>query len=250
MSFAHFLVPRPDPTPSTRVFVDLGLCINAKITYMKIQIISLFPDMFPSVLETSMLYKAKEKGLVQYGYINLRDFGLGARKTVDDTPYGGGDGMLLKPEPLFAAVEHAKEQDPSALVYLMTPRGERFVQKTAQMIADEGNGMIIICGRYEGYDERITTLVDRQISIGDFVLTGGELPAMMVVDAVVRLIPGVLGGEQSAAIESFSHGDNLEFPQYTRPEEFRGMRVPDVLLSGHHAEIEAWRKQQSDAQKQ
>lgn len=216
---------------------------------MKIQIISLFPEMFAPVLETSMLFKAKDKGIVEYSYINLRDFGLGPRRTVDDTPYGGGDGMLLKPEPLFAAVEHAKEQDPEALVYLMTPRGERLVQKLAQEIADDGKGLIIICARYEGYDERITTLVDRQISIGDFVLTGGELPAMMLVDAVVRLLPGVLGGEKSAEIESFSHGDNLEFPQYTRPEEFRGMKVPEVLLSGNHAEIEKWRQQQVDSQK-
>jgi tRNA (guanine37-N1)-methyltransferase len=212
---------------------------------MKIQIISLFPEMFPPVLETSMLYKAKDKGIVQYSYINLRDFGLGTRRTVDDTPYGGGDGMLLKPEPLFAAVEHAKQQDPGALVYLMTPRGKRLVQKHAQDIATEGKGIIIICARYEGYDERIATLVDRQISIGDFVLTGGELPAMMLVDAVVRLIPGVLGGEKSAEIESFSHGDNLEFPQYTRPEEFRGMKVPEVLLSGNHAEIDKWRRRHS-----
>jgi tRNA (guanine37-N1)-methyltransferase len=216
---------------------------------MKIQIISLFPEMFPPVLETSMLWKAKDKGIVEYLYINLRDFGLGNRKTVDDTPYGGGDGMLLKPEPLFAAVEQAKKSDPEALVYLMTARGERLVQKRAQEIADKGKGMIIVCGRYEGYDERITTLVDRQVSIGDFVLTGGELPAMMFVDAVVRLIPGVLGGENSAEIESFSHGDNLEFPQYTRPEDFRGMKVPEVLLSGNHAAIEEWRKQQSVKQK-
>lgn len=196
-----------------------------------------------------MLWKAKNKGIVNYEYVNLRDFGLGTRKAVDDTPYGGGDGMLLKPEPLFAAVEFAKEQDPDAYVYLMTPRGERFVQKRAQELADERKGMIIICGRYEGYDERITTLVDRQISIGDFVLTGGELPAMILVDSVVRLIPGVLGGETSAVIESFSEGDNLEFPQYTRPEEFRGMKVPKVLLSGNHAEIALWRKEQSELQK-
>jgi tRNA (guanine37-N1)-methyltransferase len=204
--------------------------------------------MFPPVLETSMLFKAKDKGIVAYSYINLRDFGLGPRKTVDDTPYGGGDGMLLKPEPLFAAVEHAKTQDPDAIVYLMTPRGKRLLQERAQEIADEGKGMIIICARYEGYDERITTLVDRQISIGDFVLTGGELPAMMLVDAIVRLIPGVLGGEQSAAIESFSHGNNLEFPQYTRPEDFRGMKVPEILLSGNHAAIAEWRKVQSNRQ--
>jgi tRNA (guanine37-N1)-methyltransferase len=212
---------------------------------MKVQIISLFPEMFPGVLNASMLWKAQEKQLVEISYINLRDFGLGPRKQVDDTPYGGGDGMLLKPEPLFASVEKAKELDPEALVYLMTPRGERFKQAIAQEIASDNKGMIIICARYEGYDERITTLVDRQLSIGDFVLTGGEIPAMAVVDAVVRLIPGVLGGEKSAEIESFSDGDNLEFPQYTRPEEFRGMKVPDVLLSGHHAEIEKWRQEKS-----
>ncbi len=217
---------------------------------MKIQIISLFPEMFAPVLETSMLWKAKDKGVVEYEYINLRTYGLGPRKTVDDTPYGGGDGMLLKPEPLFAAVEHAKIQDPEAFVYLMTPRGERLMQKRARELAQEGKGMIIICGRYEGYDERITTLVDRQVSIGDYVLTGGELPAMVLIDAVVRLIPGVLGGEKSAEIESFSHGDNLEFPQYTRPEDFRGMKVPEVLLSGNHAEIEKWRQAQSGSQKE
>lgn len=219
--------------------------VNMSKQPIKIQIISLFPEMFPPVLESSMLWKAKERDIVEYHYVNLRDYGLGPRKTVDDTPYGGGDGMLLKPEPLFAAVESCKEIDPEALVYLMTPRGARLKQSMAESIAEEANGMIFICGRYEGYDERITTLVDRQISIGDFVLTGGELPAMTVIDAVVRLLPGVLGGEKSAEIESFSEGDNLEYPQYTRPEEFRGMKVPDVLLSGHHGEIEKWRQEQS-----
>ncbi len=195
-----------------------------------------------------MLWKAKDLGIVEYSYIDLRQFGLGKRKTVDDTPYGGGDGMLLKPEPLFAAVEHCKAKDPQAQVYLMTPRGQRLRQPIVQDIAKTGKGMIIICARYEGYDERITTLADRQISIGDFVLTGGELPAMVLVDSVVRLLPGVLGGEKSAEIESFSDGKTLEYPQYTRPEDFRGMRVPEVLLKGHHAEIEKWRKQESDNQ--
>lgn len=211
---------------------------------MRIQVISLFPEMFPPVLETSMLWKAKDKGIVEYSYVNLRDFGLGNRKTVDDTPYGGGDGMLLKPEPLFAAVEHCKAIDPEADVYLMTPRGDRLRQPMVQEIANEAKGMIIICARYEGYDERITTLVDRQISIGDFVLTGGELPAMMLIDSVVRLLPGVLGGEMSAEIESFADGETLEFPQYTRPEDFRGMKVPEVLLSGNHAKIQKWRQEQ------
>jgi tRNA (guanine37-N1)-methyltransferase len=216
---------------------------------MKIQIISLFPEMFPGVLETSMLYKAQDKGIVEYSYINLRDFGLGPRKTVDDTPYGGGDGMLLKPEPLVAAIEHAKQISPDARVILPTPRGKRFVQTDAQQLATDNKDLIFVCARYEGYDERVTAYVDQQISIGDYVLTGGELPAMVIIDAAVRLIPGVLGGEKSAEIESFSHGQNLEYPQYTRPEEFRGSKVPDVLLSGHHAQIEAWRKQQSESQR-
>lgn len=219
-----------------------------KYTSMKIQIITLFPEMFPGAMDVSMLWKAQDMGHLEISYVNLRDFGLGPRKTVDDTPYGGGDGMLLKPEPLFAAVEVAKQNDPDAVVLLMTARGQRWLQATAQKMADEQKGLIIICGRYEGYDERITTVVDHQISIGDYVLTGGEIPAMVVVDSVVRLIPGVLGGEQSAEIESFSDGKTLEFPQYTRPEDFKGMKVPDVLLSGNHAEIAKWRKQQSDLQ--
>ncbi len=212
---------------------------------MKIQVITLFPEMFPGVMDTSMLWKAQDKKHLEVSYINLRNFGLGPRKTVDDTPYGGGDGMLLKPEPLFAAVEAAKQNDPDALVLLMTARGTRWVQAEAQRFADDGKGLIIICGRYEGYDERITSLVDHQISIGNYVLTGGELAAMVITDSIVRLIPGVLGGEQSAVIESFSDGRTLEFPQYTRPEVFRDMKVPEVLLSGNHAEIEKWRQENS-----
>lgn len=212
---------------------------------MKIQVITLFPEMFPGVMNASMLWKAQDKNLLDISYINLRDYGLGPRKTVDDTPYGGGDGMLLKPEPLFAAVDVAKEHDPGALVLLMTARGERWVQAKAQQLADEGRGLIIICGRYEGYDERITSVVDLQVSVGDYVLTGGELPAMTVIDSIVRLIPGVLGGAESAAIESFSDGKTLEFPQYTRPEEYKGMKVPEVLLSGNHAEIAKWRAENS-----
>lgn len=192
-----------------------------------------------------MLYKAKQKGLVEYEYIDLRQFGLGERKTVDDTPYGGGDGMLLRVEPLFAAIESAKERDASAVTYFMSPRGERLVQARSQAIADEGKGMIIVCGRYEGIDERVMTLIDSHVSVGDYVVTGGELPAMLLIDSVVRLIPGVLGGEQSAEIESFSDGETLEFPQYTRPEEFRGMKVPDVLLTGNHAAIAQWRDKNS-----
>lgn len=211
----------------------------------QIQTISLFPNMFHEVLGSSMMFKAQDKGVVAFNHINLRDFGLGPRHQVDDTPYGGGDGMLLMVEPLWNAVEHAKRNNPDAKVVLMTPRGERWQQKTAMEFARDGHGLILICARYEGYDERITKLVDYQVSIGDYVLTGGELPAMVVIDSIVRLMPGVLGGKNSAEIESFSDGETLEFPQYTRPEEFMGDKVPDVLLSGNHAEIDKWRREQS-----
>ena len=211
----------------------------------KFQVITLFPEMFTGVFESSMMWKAQKDGIVELSTINLRDFGIGPRRQVDDTPYGGGDGMLLMPEPLFAAVEKAKENDPTAKVLLMTPRGKRWRQELAREYASEDHGYIFICGRYEGYDERITSLVDAELSVGDYVLTGGELPAMTIVDSIVRLIPGVLGGETSAEIESFADGETLEFPQYTRPENFRGMKVPDVLLSGHHADIAKWRKENS-----
>ena len=201
--------------------------------------------MFDGVLNSSMMWKAQDRQMVEFRMINLRDFGLCPRKQVDDTPYGGGDGMLLMPEPLFKAIEDGKRYDPSAKVVLMTPRGERWKQATAQVWADSNNGYIFICGRYEGYDERILTLVDEQVSVGDYVLTGGELPAMTVIDSIVRLIPCVLGGEFSAAIESFSDGETLEFPQYTRPEVFNSLEVPKVLLSGNHAEIAKWRAENS-----
>lgn len=201
--------------------------------------------MFTGVFENSMMWKAQDRGIVQLSTVDLREYGLGPRRSVDDMPYGGGDGMLLMVEPLWKAIESAKANDPTAKVLLMTPRGERWVQASAQKYSETDHGYIFVCGRYEGYDERILELVDEEVSVGDYVLTGGELPAMTIIDSIVRLIPGVLGGESSAAIESFSDGETLEYPQYTRPEEFRGMRVPDVLLSGHHAEIEAWRKKHS-----
>jgi tRNA (guanine37-N1)-methyltransferase len=153
--------------------------------------------------------------------------------------------MLLMPQPLFAAIDQAKQYDPTAKVVLMTPRGQRWKQALAQTWADSGDGYIFVCGRYEGYDERVLELVDEQVSVGDYVLTGGELPAMTIIDSIVRLIPGVLGGENSAAIESFSDGETLEFPQYTRPEDFNGMKVPEVLLSGNHAAIAKWRAEHS-----
>lgn len=213
---------------------------------MKIQVITLFPEMFTGVLGASMLWKAADRGIAEYSFINLREYGLGPRKQVDDSPYGGGDGMLLKPEPLVAAIEQAKANDPDALVLLPTPRGKLYRQSDAKELAAGGKGLIIICPRYEGYDERVTKWVDRQYCLGNYVLTGGELPAMTIIDSVVRLLPGVLGGETSTEIESFQDDDeNIEFPQYTRPEDFQDMKVPEVLLTGHHAEIEKWRRANS-----
>lgn len=213
---------------------------------MKIQIITLFPEMFTGVFNTSMLWKAAKEGIVEYSCVNLREFGLGPRRQVDDTPYGGGDGMVLMIEPLMKAVEAAKQIDSEAKVLLMTPRGNTWKQSKAKSYADAGTGLIIICGRYEGYDERIVKLVDEQICVGNYVLTGGEIPAMTMVDSVVRLLPGVLGGETSAEIESFVEDDQtVEAPQYTRPAEFNGQKVPDVLLNGHHAEIQKWRQRNS-----
>ena len=211
----------------------------------KFQVITLFPEMTTGVFNNSMMWKAQKDGIVELTTVNLREFGLGPRRQVDDTPYGGGDGMLLMIEPLWKAVEFAKSQDETAKVVLMSPRGQRWKQAKAQKEVDDDRGVIFICGRYEGVDERILELVDEQWSIGDFVLTGGELAAMMMIDSIVRLIPGVLGGEKSAEIESFSDGETLEFTQYTRPEEFKGLRVPDVLLSGHHGKIAEWRAEQS-----
>ena len=199
--------------------------------------------MFTGVLGNSMLWKAADRGLAEYSFINLRDYGLGPRQQVDDTPYGGGDGMLLMVEPLQKAIEAAKANDPEALVMLPTPRGKVYKQSDAKRLAASGTGLIIICPRYEGYDERITKWVDEQFCIGQYVLTGGELPAMIVIDSVVRLIPGVLGGENSAEIESFQEDDiSIEFAQYTRPEVFQDQSVPSVLLSGNHAAIAKWRK--------
>lgn len=213
---------------------------------MKIQIITLFPEMFTGVLGNSMLWKAQDKGIVSYDFINLRDFGIGPRHQVDDTPYGGGDGMLLMIEPLVTAIEKAKTNDSTATVLLPTPRGKLYKQSDAKRLA-KGGGLIIVCPRYEGYDERITDWIDESYRIGNYVLTGGELPAMVLIDSVVRLLPGVLGGETSAEIESFQSDDQyIEFPQYTRPEEFRGLKVPEVLLSGNHAAIAKWRRDSSN----
>ena len=213
---------------------------------IKFTIISLFNDAIKPYLESSMMYKATDKGLAEFHFVDLREFGLGPHRSVDDTPYGGGDGMLLRCEPVFNAIESVKKNDPEAKVILPTPVGEIWEQNTAKSFAAKKDAhYIILCPHYEGYDERILSIVDYKISLGKYVLTGGELPALIIIDSVVRLIPGVLGGEQSAEIESFSEGDNLEYPQYTKPSDFRGMKVPDVLLSGNHGEIAKWRKDHS-----
>ncbi len=210
---------------------------------MKIQIITLFPEMFEGVLGSSMLYKAAHNNICDYQIINLREFGSGPRRQVDDTPYGGGDGMLLKVDPLVKAITRAKQNDPTAKVILPTPRGQLYKQSTAKQLAKKAEGLIIVCARYEGYDERVTNWVDETYRVGNYVLTGGEIPAMIIVDSVVRLLPGVLGGETSAEIESFQDDDQtVEFPQYTRPEVYEELAVPEVLLGGNHAEIDKWRK--------
>ena len=211
---------------------------------MKIQIISLFPEMFEGVFEHSMMFKAQDRDLASFEIVNLRDFGLGERKTVDDTPYGGGDGMLLKIEPLAAAIEYCKAKQPEAKVVLLTPRGKTYKQSTAKKLSKE-EALILVCGRYEGFDERVTDYVDMEISLGNYVMTGGEIAAMAIADSVVRLIPGVLGGENSAEIESFTDDNRVEFAQYTRPENYKGKSVPEVLLSGNHREIVKWRKQEA-----
>jgi len=212
---------------------------------MKIDVLTLFPEMFDGVFNSSILGKAKEKGIVSPQAINFRAYSGNKHNTVDDYPYGGGGGMVLKPEPVFAAVEDLKlDVDIKPRVILLCPQGAQFTQKKAEELAQEKH-LVLICGHYEGYDERIREhLVTDELSIGDYVLTGGEIPAMVLIDSVVRLLPGVLGNETSAVTDSYSTG-LLEHPHYTRPASFRGWDVPDVLISGHHANIEVWRREQS-----
>ena len=213
---------------------------------MKFTIITLFEEALRPYLESSMMWKAQDKGLLEVEFVNLREFGLGPHKSVDDTPYGGGDGMLLRCEPVFAAVESVLKHDKAAKVILPTPAGDLWTQEKAREFAVKSDAhYIILCPHYEGYDERILSIVDYKISLGPYVLTGGELPALIMIDSIVRLLPGVLGGETSAEIESFSEEGIIEFPQYTKPAEFRGMKVPEVLLSGHHGRVDEWRKANS-----
>lgn len=210
---------------------------------MKINVITIFPDMFTAPFNHSIIKRAREKGLLNINTINPRDFAQDKHQMVDDYPFGGGAGMVLKPEPMFAAVESIQSCD-NKRVILMCPSGKQFTQEKARQLA-EYDELIFICGHYEGFDARITdNLVDEAISIGDYVLTGGEIPAMVVIDAVSRMIDGVLGSGESATEDSFYNG-LLEYPQYTRPRDFRGMTVPEVLLSGDHAKIKKWRREES-----
>jgi tRNA (guanine37-N1)-methyltransferase len=208
---------------------------------MKFDILTLFPKMFSSPFQESILGKAIEKGLIQIRTINIRDFTLDKHQIVDDTPYGGGQGMVMKGEPIARAIEWVKSQNPSVWTIFLTPQGKPFNQKMAQELSCRSH-LILLCGRYEGIDERVRKLfADEEISIGDYVLTGGELAAMVLMDAVSRLLPGVLGSDRSAEEDSFFQS-LLEYPQYTRPPNFRGMEVPEVLLSGNHAAISRWRR--------
>ena len=211
---------------------------------MKIDVLTLFPAMFAGPLDESILRRAREAGLLDLTIHNLRDYAHDRHKTVDDRPFGGGPGMLLKPEPIFEAVEKLAREN--TRVVLLSPSGRPFNQAVARELAQRDD-LLLIAGHYEGFDERVREqLADDELSIGDYVLTNGALPAMVIVDAVTRLLPGALGDEESARDESFSPGaPGLEYPQYTRPAEFRGMKVPEVLLSGNHAEIAKWRAGQA-----
>jgi len=215
---------------------------------MKIHLVTAFPKFFESPLGESMMKRASQKGLVEFHIHDLRDFTLDKHRRVDDYPYGGGPGMIMKPEPFFRCVEHIRAQPELAntRAILTSPAGEKFSQKKANALSKEAS-LIFLCGHYKGIDERVhQQLATEELSIGDYVLTCGELPALVMIDAVVRLLPGVLGDLDSAVGDSFQTGW-LDYPHYTRPEEFRGWRVPDILLSGHHAKIAVWRREQAEA---
>ena len=211
---------------------------------MEFHVITLFPEMFDSPLVGGLLGRAVRQGLVTVRLHPLREHGLGNYRQVDDTPYGGGSGMVMRPEPIAAALDSVMSERPGLWRVLLTPQGEVLDQSIVRDLAAREPGLVLIAGRYEGVDERVRALVDQELSIGDYVLSGGELAAMVIIEAVARLIPGVLGNPQSLDEESFAHG-MLEYPQYTRPEDFRGMRVPEILLSGDHEKIRAWREKQA-----
>jgi tRNA (guanine37-N1)-methyltransferase len=211
---------------------------------MKCDVLTLFPDILTAYLDESILKRARENKLLDARLVNIRDFTSDVHRTVDDYPFGGGAGMVFKPEPIFKAMDHLNEDGEARKVILLSPQGTPFDQKKAETLSRETRRVTFICGRYEGIDERVKHLVDEEISIGDYIMTGGELAALVIIDAVTRLVPGAVGDEKSIEDESFSSG-LLEYPQYTRPREFRGMKVPDVLLSGNHEEIRQWRRKQA-----
>ena len=211
---------------------------------MRFDVVTIFPRIFDPFLEVGVVGRARQRGVIEFHAHDLRDFAHDAHRQVDDAPFGGGPGMVLKPEPVFEAVDAIRSSNAGPVV-LFEPWGEPFTQQVAQELASEP-GLILLCGRYEGMDERVRAeLADRELSIGDYVLSGAEIPALVLVDAVARLLPGVVGDPRSLEEDSFS-GDLLGFPQYTRPAEFRGLRVPEVLLGGNHAEIARWRRQQAE----
>jgi tRNA (guanine37-N1)-methyltransferase len=211
---------------------------------MEFHLITLFPEMFESPFASGIMARAVRGGLVKIQTHNLREYGLGRYRQVDDEPYGGGSGMVMRPEPIGAAIDAVTRQHPGLWRVLMTPQGEVFSQSIAADLARGEPGLLLIAGRYEGVDERVREMVDQELSIGDYVLSGGELPAMVVIEAVTRLIPGVLGNRASLEEESFGTG-LLEYPQYTRPEVFRGSAVPPVLLSGDHEKVRQWRREEA-----
>src|SRR5437762_4176323 len=217
---------------------------RSSVTVLSVEVLTLFPRMIAAPLEESILGKARAAGLLRVQVTDIREFAEGKHRVTDDVPYGGGAGMVMKPEPLVAAIESAKAREPSARVVLMSPQGTRFDQAKAQELAGLEK-LILVCGRYEGVDERVLSFIDEEVSLGDFVLTGGEFAALAVIDAAARLLPGVLGNAESPVSESFAGEGLLEGPHYTRPPEFRGMKVPEILLSGDHAKIAQWRKEQA-----
>lgn len=208
---------------------------------MKVTILTLFPEMISPVINTSILKRAQENGLIDIETVNFRDFSTNKHKTVDDTPYGGGSGMVLSVEPIYLALESISQP---AHKILLSPQGKTFNQQTAKQLVLKDH-LLFICGHYEGFDERVREFVDEELSLGDFVMTGGEIAAMAMIDAVVRLIPGVLGSEDSFIHDSF-YQQTLDYPQYTKPREFKGLKVPDILLSGNHGEIDKWRKEMQE----
>lgn len=212
---------------------------------MHVSVITIFPEIFTSYMNESIMKRALEKGLVRLDVHNPRDFPEDKHRTVDDYPYGGGPGMVMKPEPLSRAIEHVKSDGVDTLTVMLTPQGRVFNQQVAEELSREQRRLLFLCGRYEGIDDRIRRLyADDELSIGDYVLTGGELPALVIIDAAVRLVPGVVGEEESLREESFTWGI-LDYPHYTRPPEWRGLRVPDVLLSGNHGLIARWRRREA-----